>query len=102
MPIKSGLGFLPIFHDFKTYEGLRLIASQRKQRMQTIIIEALQKRYSDVTKKELTINNASVLHSELLERIKAGGAFGNIKTVPEYIDSACKEYVKSYFHNFTV
>ena len=99
----TGLGFLPIFNDFKVYEGLRIIANQRKQRMQAIIVEALQKRYSETAKKELTTNNAAVLHSEILERIKAGGGmFANIKTVPEYIEVSCKEYVKTYFHNFTV
>ena len=105
MPKKSteaGLGFIPFFSDFKIYEGLRIIATQRKQRMQAIIVEALQKRYLETAKKELTINNAAVLHSEIMERIKAGGGiFGNIKTVPEYIEICCKEYVREYFRNLT-
>jgi len=98
----GGIGFIPFFNDFKVYEGLKIISTQRKQRIQAIVLEAMQKRYSETTKKELTINNPAVLHSEITERIKAGGGlFANIKTVPEYIEVACKEYVRTYFHNLT-
>lgn len=98
----GGIGMIPFFNDFKVYEGLKIISTQRKQRIQAIVLEALQKRYSETAKKELTVNNAAVLHSEITERLKSGGGvFANIKTVPEYIEMACKEYVRDYFRNLT-
>lgn len=100
--VKQNMGPLPFFNDYKIYEGLRIICNQRKQRMQAIILEAVQKRYLENSKKELTINDPAVFHSELADRIKAGGVMGGIKSVAEYIEIACRDYVKAYFRNFTV
>jgi hypothetical protein len=100
MTTKTGMGFIPIFNDYSVYERLRMIANQRKQRVQTIILEAVQKRYTETTKSELTINDPAVFHKEIAERAKTGGgmlAGNNPKSVQEYIEVSCKEYVRAYF-----
>lgn len=93
----QGLGFIPFFHDHNVYEGVKLVARQRKQRVSAVILDAVKAHYMVTEKSELTYNNALEFHTA----IKSAKGRGN-GTVADYIERACKNHVNDFVQRLMV
>jgi hypothetical protein len=86
---KQGLGFLPLFTDINVYHGLRMVATKRKQRMQSLITDILQNHYSVLMNGELNTNDPVVMHGQLIMANQSAGA----ESVFDYVEFCCVEFL---------
>ena len=92
-----GIGFLPIFNNFKIYEGLKFIAGGRKVRIQVIVLEAISQYYIGQTGQELNITNPATFHKQLddMSKQQVAGGIANI------IEKACALFIAEEFKKFS-
>lgn len=87
---KPNLGFLPFFQDANVYFGLRMIASNRKSKMQTVIIEIVRNHYLELMKSELNVNQPA----EFMKQLASASAKQRTANVADYIEFACGRFLE--------
>lgn len=87
--VSKGIGFIPIFNDYKVYSGMRLVATLRKTRIQSLILEITANYYNEVVGSPLAIDNPVTFHKQLSEASKKLSLNGIIG----FIETACAKFI---------
>jgi len=88
--LKPKIGFLPFFTDVNVYLGLRMIATNRKLKMQTVIIEIVRNHYLESMKSELNVNQPV----EFMKQLASASAKQRTANVADYIEFACGRFLE--------
>ena len=93
----QGISVLPIFDDMAVYEFIKEIAHIKTMRPYSLMLEAAQTMYKEVTGNDLNVNDIKVMHRQLSEASDKKGVKAN--KVTGFIEWACNRYIHQYYKN---
>lgn len=88
-----GVGLLPFFEDWKVYDGIKILAGQKKLRSSSVVIEAVKAYSAEWGKVELDTVHAKRMHEQLEELNKKR----KTRSIADYIEVCCVHFIEQEF-----